>query len=205
MKHSEALVRIRHMRNFERNDTPESLQPEAEPETVCFRGQTIAIVRHFFEISSQVGRLPSILGREFFQAKVSHHAVPSFEDQAVFVHDIEHCLLKLSDEHARMIMMVGLYDFSKDEVAALLRRCRSWVTQRYIEALDALTQIFLDAKVLSRNKPDRKQWQMEGARTAAPSVAGLPPKRPCGSVQDASAGWHLGEEPGMRSGDALRG
>src|SRR5664279_643527 len=43
-----------------------------------FRSQALGIVRHFFEIASQIGRLPSIMGREFFRAKVSHHAIPSF-------------------------------------------------------------------------------------------------------------------------------
>src|SRR4051794_3195495 len=119
MKRAEVLARIEQMKLFEVNRSGESLTPEPDPEpdTICFRAQTIAIVRHFFEISSQMGRLPSILGREFFRAKVSHHAVPSFEDQAVFVHDVERCLMRLSDDHARMVMMVGLYDFSKEEVA----------------------------------------------------------------------------------------
>jgi hypothetical protein len=62
---------------------------EPRPEILCYRGQTFAMVRHFFEISSQVGRLPSLLGREFFRARVSHHAIPSFEDQAVFVRDVD--------------------------------------------------------------------------------------------------------------------
>ena len=44
------------------------------PDALFFRSQTLAIVRHFFEIACQIGRLPSILGREFFRAKVSHHA-----------------------------------------------------------------------------------------------------------------------------------
>ncbi len=41
---------------------------DPRPETLCFRGQTLALVRHFFELSCQVGRLPSLLGREFFRA-----------------------------------------------------------------------------------------------------------------------------------------
>ena len=57
---------------------------DPRPEILCYRGQTFAMVRHFFEISSQVGRLPSLLGREFFRARVSHRAIPSFEDQVVF-------------------------------------------------------------------------------------------------------------------------
>ncbi len=183
MKRAEVLARIEQMKLFEvdRSKGPTELAADAEPETICFRAQTISIVRHFFEISSQVGRLPSILGREFFRAKVSHHSVPSFEDQAVFVHDIEHCLMKLNADHARMITMVGLYDFSRDEVAAMLRHCRSWVNRRYIEALDALTQIFLDANILSAASPDRRQWQLE-QRALPQEPVKLPPKRPCGSV-----------------------
>src|ERR1017187_1765814 len=57
---------------------------DPRPEILCYRGQTFALGRHFFEISSQVGRLPSLLGREFFRARVSHRAIPSFEDQVVF-------------------------------------------------------------------------------------------------------------------------
>lgn len=162
MKRAEVLARIEQMKLFEvdRSKGPTELAADAEPETICFRAQTISIVRHFFEISSQV---------------------PSFEDQAVFVHDIEHCLMKLNADHARMITMVGLYDFTRDEVAAMLRHCRSWVNRRYIEALDALTQIFLDANILSAASPDRKQWQLE-QRALPQEPVQLPPKRPCGSV-----------------------
>ena len=48
------------------------------PDALFYRPQTLAIVRHFFEISCQIGRLPSILGRELFRAKVSHHGGPEF-------------------------------------------------------------------------------------------------------------------------------
>ena len=48
-------------------------------------------------------------------------AIPSFEEQAVFVRDVELCLARLSDEHAEMITLVGLYSFSRDEVAEMLR------------------------------------------------------------------------------------
>jgi DNA-directed RNA polymerase specialized sigma24 family protein len=183
MRPAELLARIQQLKLFELErvtDRPEAA-PEPEPETVCFRSQTIAIVRHFFEISSQVGRLPSILGREFFRAKVSHRAIPSFEDQAVFVHDIERCLQKLTPEHAQMIAMVGLYDFSKEEVGAMLQRCRSWVNRSYLQALDALTQIFLDTGVLSEDRPDRRQWQVHQPRLG-PEANPSSPKIPCSSV-----------------------
>lgn len=75
-------------------------------DALFFRAQTLAIVRHFFEIASQIGRLPSILGREFFRAKVSHHAIPSFEEQAVFVHDVERALGRLQEQDAEVIALV---------------------------------------------------------------------------------------------------
>jgi hypothetical protein len=72
-----------------------------------FRAQVMAIVRHFFEISCQIGRLPSILGREFFRAKVSHRGIPSFEDQVVFVHDVERALERLNPQDTEVISLVG--------------------------------------------------------------------------------------------------
>ncbi len=81
---------------------PEEL-PEIDPrpEMLCFRGQTFALVRHFFELSCQVGRLPSLLGRELFRSRVSHHAIPSFEEQVIFARDVELCLAKLTEDQAR--------------------------------------------------------------------------------------------------------
>src|SRR5581483_7030539 len=73
---------------------------DPRPEMICFRSQTLAMVRHFFEFSSQVGRVTSLLGREFFRSRVSHHAIPSFEEQIVFVRDVELCLARLDDKHA---------------------------------------------------------------------------------------------------------
>ena len=102
---------------------PEEIDPR--PEIVCFRGQTLAIIRHYFELSSQVGRLPSLLGREFFRARVSHHSIPSFEDQAVFSCDVERCLARLSDHHAEVVTLVGLHHFSVEEVAEMLHRSHS--------------------------------------------------------------------------------
>ncbi len=143
---------------------------EPRPEILCYRGQTFAMVRHFFEISSQVGRLPSLLGREFFRARVSHHAIPSFEDQAVFVRDVELCFARLSEPHAEMITLVALYSFSRDEVAGMLRASRAWVNHRVAEALDALSEIFLQAHLLREERPDRRQCQVTG-RSLPPDVA----------------------------------
>jgi len=151
---------------------------DPRPETLCFRGQTLAIMRHFFELSCQVGRLSSLLGREFFRAKVSHHAIPSFEEQAVFVRDVEICLARLSDEHAEMITLIGLYDFSRDEIAAMLHCKAHWVSYQVARALDALTEIFLQAGVLNEGRPDRRQVQVS-YRPLPPDVIAASTRKPC--------------------------
>jgi hypothetical protein len=160
----------------------EPLDVDPRPEMLCFRGQTLAIMRHFFELSCQVGRLPSLLGREFFRAKVSHHSIPSFEEQAVFARDVELCLARLSDEHAEMIRLIGLYDFSRDEIAEMLRRTKAWVHQHVAEAVDSLSEIFLQAGLLSEGRPDRRQCQVTN-RSVPADVAAVGQKKPCSSAE----------------------
>ena len=146
--------------------------PGPRPEMVCFRNQTLAMVRHYFELSSQVGRLPSLEGREFFRAKVSHHAIPSFEEHAVFVRDVELCIGKLNAEHQEIVTIAGLYNFSHDEIAAMLHISRAAVSEWFAEALDALAEIFLQAGLLQEERPDRRQRQVMHGRACAPGDAG---------------------------------
>ena len=153
----------------------------SRPDVLFFRAQTLAIVRHFFEISCQIGRLPSILGREFFRAKVSHHGIPSFEDQAVFVYDVEQALAQLSPQNLEIVSMVGLYQYSLEEVAKLLGRCRSTVVERYVEGVDTLAQIFLATGMLREDRPDRRiqRFDLDETRRGA---AELPPRNPVASA-----------------------
>jgi DNA-directed RNA polymerase specialized sigma24 family protein len=162
---------------FQVSEPPVADDPEIDPrpEMLCYRGQTFALLRHFFELSCQIGRLPSLLGRELFRSRVSHHAIPSFEEQVVFERDVELCLARLSDDHAEIITLVGLYDFSHDEVAEMLRCSRAWVTQRFAEALDSFSEILLEAGLLSESRPDRRQCQVTN-RSLPADIA--PPKKP---------------------------
>lgn len=165
----------------------ELFEVDPRPEMVCFRGQTLAIMRHFFEISSQLGRLPSLLGREFFRAKVSHHAIPSFEEQAIFVRDVELCLERLSEEHAEMLTLIGLYDFSREEIAAMLHYSHTWVAMRVAEAVDSLSEIFLRAGILREDRPDRRQCQVGDQPFPLDPVA-MWEKKPCATAESAEEG-----------------
>jgi hypothetical protein len=132
---------------------------DPRPEMICFRGQTLALVRHFFEISSQLGRISSLLGREFFRSRVSHHAIPSFEEQAVFARDVELCLERLSKDNLEIVTLMGFYGLSDEEVAAMIHSSRTYVRQWFAEAVDALSEIFLTAGLLHESNPDRRQRQ----------------------------------------------
>ena len=154
---------------------PEPEELDARPEMVCFRGQTLAMIRHYFELSSQLGRLPSLMGREFFRARVSHHAVPSFEEQVVFVRDVELSIAKLSAEHQEIVMIAGLYNLTHDEVAQMLHISKAAVNTWFAEALDALSEIFLATGLLSEQRPDRRQRQ---ALRSPFRNAGAPRKTP---------------------------
>ncbi len=132
---------------------------DPRPEMICFRGQTLAIVRHFFELSCQVGRLPSLLGREFFRSRISHHSIPSFEEQTVFVRDVELCLARLNEEQAEIITLVALYDFSYEEVGSMLHCSPAGINRHFLLAIDSLSEIFLQAKLIFEERPDRRQRQ----------------------------------------------
>jgi hypothetical protein len=202
MRFSKLAARKAQLLLLQQND--QGVEVEADeidprPEMLCFRAQTLALVRHFFELSCQVGRLSSLLGREFFRARVSHHAIPSFEEQAVFVRDIELCFAKLSDEHAEIITLVGLYDYTHEEVAQMLRYSKTMVHCWFSNALDALSEIFLQAGLLSEDRPDRHQRQVTN-RELPPYVEAYG-KKPPQSAGIAPEGRDLaaeGESPGFR-------
>jgi hypothetical protein len=139
---------------------PPQKEEDPRPEMVCFRGQTLAIVRNYFELSTQHGRVPSLMGREFFRARVSHHAIPSFEEQAVFVRDVELCIGRLGADQQEIILLAGMYNFTHEEVAAMLHTSKTSIHNWFAEALDALTEIFLAATLLSERRPDRHQHQV---------------------------------------------
>ena len=61
----------------------------AKPELWVYRDRTKTLLLRYLRMSIEVGRLPSILGREFFRAHVTSYRVNTFEDAVIFVHDVE--------------------------------------------------------------------------------------------------------------------
>src|SRR5271157_6343599 len=94
--------------------------PEIEQERRVYRGRTVAMLRRYMRYSIETGRLPSLLGREFFRAKVTSYTVVTFEDRVIFVHDVEMCLERLDEFSRRVLSRVVLQEYEQEEAAHLL-------------------------------------------------------------------------------------
>lgn len=57
-----------------------------EPQMAFYRKYTEAILRRYVRMSLEAGKVPSLLGREMFRAKITNYRVESFED---VVNDLE--------------------------------------------------------------------------------------------------------------------
>lgn len=131
--------------------TAELLHALGPDELPKYRQRTIALLRRYFRSSIEVGRLPSLLGREFFRAKVTSYRLTSFEDAVIFVHDVEACLNRLDRFEQQLIALIIFKDHAFDEVPKLLNCARATVFRRFPEALDGLSRIFLANGMLSPN------------------------------------------------------
>src|SRR6185437_15522409 len=86
-----------------------------------YRERTVALLRRFLRISLEVGRVPSILGRELFRSKVTSYRMSSFEDGVIFVHDVERALEQIDEFSRQLIATIILQEYSQDEAAEVLR------------------------------------------------------------------------------------
>jgi hypothetical protein len=123
-------------------------QTEPVPELWLYRQHTIALLRRYFRMSVELGRLPSLLGREFFRSHVTSYRMSSFEDGVIFVHDVERCLESLESDAQQVIARIVFQEYTAEETAELLRCARRTVVRRYMEALDHLSEIFLATGLL---------------------------------------------------------
>lgn len=119
------------------------------PELSLYRGHTIALLRRYLCMSVELGRLPSLVGREFFRSRVSSYRIHSFEDVVILVFDVERCLGRLDEFGQQVISRVILQEHTHDEAARILGCTRRTVSRRLPEALDELTEMFLRSGLLT--------------------------------------------------------
>ncbi|HZQ68349.1 MAG TPA: hypothetical protein VFA68_07500 [Terriglobales bacterium] len=131
------------------SEFPDDARDGGDPYLCLYRGQTVAILRRFLRTSMETGRLPSLLGREFFRAKVSHWQAATFEDAVIFVHDVERSLEKLDAHEQELIAKIVLQEHTQGETARMMHSTLRTVARNYAEALDHLSRIFLSGEILT--------------------------------------------------------
>jgi hypothetical protein len=133
-----------------------------------YRDRTVGLLKRYMRLSVEVGRLPSLLGREFFRTRVTSYHVSTFEDAVIFVYDVERCLEKLDAFEQKLIATLALQDYSQEQAARLLNCGRRTIVRRYPETLDRLSDIFLKADILTRlpgNEASCEKQCQEGERS----------------------------------------
>lgn len=137
--------------------------PPSDPDLWLYRDRTSAILRRYLRLAVEVGRLPALLGREFFRTRVTSYHTQTFEDTVIFVHDVERCLGLLNDAEIELIAVIVMQEHPHYEVARMLRCTRRTIVRSYGDALDKLSEIFLDRDILSR-LPKKKQAAAEACQ-----------------------------------------
>lgn len=121
-----------------------------DPDIWMYRDRTAALLRRYFRISIEVGRLPSLMGREVFRGKVTAYKMRTFEDAVIFIHDVERALEELDHFEKQLINRIIFQEYTQDEAAQLLGCWRRTVGRRFPEALDRMSEIFLEGGLLRR-------------------------------------------------------
>ncbi len=122
---------------------PSVVFSETEMDLWPYRRRTVALLRRYARASVEVGRLPSLLGREFFRTRVTSYTMRNFEDVVIFVTDMEQAIEKLTAIEKKILAMNVLEEYSTDEVARLLGCTPRNVRRLLQDALDQLSRILL--------------------------------------------------------------
>jgi Sigma-70, region 4 len=129
---------------------PSVLFGETEMELWPYRRRTVALLRRYARASVEVGRLPSLLGREFFRTRVTSYTMRNFEDVVIFVTDMEQAIEKLTAREKKLLAMNILEEYTVPEVARLLG-CNQRMVERLLQdALDQLSRTLLAGGLMEK-------------------------------------------------------
>src|SRR5246127_1525689 len=142
---AENATRVGHQEIENSNSVEKASIPEVsweeERERRIYRARTVMMLRRYMRYSIETGRLPSLLGREFFRTQVTSYTVSTFEDRVIFVHDMEKCLDRL-DEFSRQLIARHILQEHDRWATAKLLHCNEKTVRRYMPVvLDMLIEI----------------------------------------------------------------
>jgi DNA-directed RNA polymerase specialized sigma24 family protein len=137
-----------------RQDTPVAKPAEpvgmwkVDPSLAFYRRHTQSTLRRYLYASMLVGRTPHLLGDSVRRGWVSSRPIRTFEDAVIFALDVESCLKKLNLFERELLSRIVLQEYTFSETAELLGVSNRTVNCKFPQALDKLTQLLLDAKLL---------------------------------------------------------
>src|ERR1035438_9594143 len=139
---------------------------ETEMDLWPYRRRTVALLRRYGQASVEVGRVPSLLGREFFRSRVSSYTLRNFEDVIIFVTDMERAIEKLDTLQKKLQAMNVLEEYYIPDMARLLGCNERTVRRTLHDALDELSRILLAGGVLeelagAKSCQGGKNWKYE--------------------------------------------
>jgi hypothetical protein len=137
--------------NLSGQDIPAQAESDGRnAELWLYRERTIGMLRRYLRFAIEVGRLPSILGRELFRSKITSYRMASFEDAVIFVHDVERALEQLVLFHQQVIATIIFQEYTQEEAAEVLRCGRRTISREFPIAVDCISEIFLNGGLLNR-------------------------------------------------------
>ena len=123
---------------------------DRDPDIWLYRKKTTALLRRYMRWSLEAGRVPSLLGRELFRARISAYTATTFEARVIFLHDVERCLDRLQGFDRQIIARVCLQEYDHEAAARILQCTRRTLLRRLPELIDELSDAFLKAELLDR-------------------------------------------------------
>ena len=164
---ADALFGVELLANAEDSDTVEGRPsdewsydlPEGAPETCLYRRRTVNLLRRYAKLSTETGRLPSMLGGMEFQARISSYPLHTFEDAVIFVFDVERCLGELSEHEYEIVARVVLRGEEPEQTARRMQCSRTYAYRLLSDVLDRLTEFFLQRGILARSDLRPKSCQ----------------------------------------------
>jgi hypothetical protein len=123
---------------------------QSDPDIWLYRKKTTALLRRYMRWSLEAGRLPSLLGRELFRAKISAFTATTFEAKVIFLHDVGKCLDRLKSFDRQVVARVLLQEYDHESAARILQCTRRTLERRLPELIDELSESFLRSDLLER-------------------------------------------------------
>lgn len=123
---------------------------DSDPDIWLYRKKTWSLLRRYMQWSLEAGRLPSLLGRELFRAKITAYTATTFESRVIFLHDMERCLDRLDAFDRQIVARLCLQEYDHETAARILHCDRKTIERRLPDLIDELSEAFLKAELLDR-------------------------------------------------------